>query len=277
MPEFTYTARDTAGAKVTGTMTANTERDVIDALTVKSLFPVDVASNAGPKPITFGGKVSDQKIAVFYEQLASLMTNGVPLLRSLAVLREQTTIPALESALDDVIARVEDGEELANCFARHPKVFSEMAVNMSRAGAEGGFLEDALFRVSTFTEQQAELKARTVGAMIYPVILGTMGTLIVAVLLVYFVPKFGSMFEQLQARGELPGPTRWLLWFSNSLQSYGLFVIGGGVIAWLLLRTQLRTERGKFLVDSLKIKTPLVGGIFQSLAVARFCRVLGNL
>ena len=104
-------------------------------------------------------------------------------------------------------------------FRPTSKIFSEMAVNMSRAGAEGGFLEERLTRVAKFTEQQAELKSRTVGALIYPAVLATIGTIVVAVLIVFFVPKFGQMFDQLRAMGELPAITDWLLWFSDFVRT----------------------------------------------------------
>lgn len=279
MPDFKYTARNLAGELVSGSMSANTERDVITSLTGQSLFPVKVASVAEKKAgISFGGgRVNDQKIATFYEQLATLMSNGVPMLRSLKILQEQTKIPVFRDALADVISRVEDGETLSDCFARHPRIFSEMAVNMSRAGAEGGFLEDALTRVAKFTEQQSELKSRTVGALIYPAVLASIGTIVVAVLLVFFVPKFGAMFDQLRQKGELPAVTEYLLAFSGFLQSWGLIFLGILAVGVVLLRVQLNTERGRQIVDRVKLKIPLFGPIFLSLAVSRFCRVLGTL
>jgi general secretion pathway protein F/type IV pilus assembly protein PilC len=279
MPEFTYTARNLTGEIVTGAMSANTERDVVNALSGKSLFPVKVSAkdDGKGKQITFGGRVSEQKIAVFYEQLATLMTNGVPMMKSLRILKDQTRIPSLEAALDDVISRVEDGETLADSFSRHPKVFSEMSVNMSRAGAEGGFLEDALMRVAKFTEQQAELKSRTVGALIYPAVLASIGTLVVAVLLIFFVPKFGQLFDQLRELGQLPAITDWLLWFSEFLKSYILIILVVATIAIILIRVQLNTDAGRKFSDRLKIKIPLFGSIFLNLAVGRFCRVLGTL
>lgn len=277
MPDFTYTARNSTGEMVSGSMTANTERDVVNALSGKSLFPVKVESQQSAKAITFGGRVNDQKIAVFYEQLASLISNGVPMLKSLSILKEQTRIPAFKSALEDVIAKVEDGETLSDSFARHPKIFSEMAVNMSRAGAEGGFLEDALTRVASFTEQQAELKSRTVGALIYPAVLATIGTLVVTILLVFFVPKFGELFDQLREKGQLPKITDWLLWFSGFLRSYGIFILLALLAVFGLIRYQLSTESGRRFSDRMKIKVPLMGPIFLSLAVGRFCRVLGTL
>ena len=283
MPDFTYIARDMSGAKIEGSMTANSEADVIKRLSKDSLFPVSVTDAAASTKkslemnLEFGGKPNGQKMAVFYQQLASLLENGVPLIRSLTLLKKQTKNKKLGEALDDVIARVEDGEELSDSFRRHDSIFSNMAINMSRAGAEGGFLEDALDRVGTFTEQQADLKAKTVGAMIYPVILATMGSVIVAVLVIFFVPKFASVFDSLAAEGELPAATVWLLWFSDTIRGYWLvmLLVAGGL--FVLLRTHFSTESGKLMLDQIKLKVPLVGPILLSLAVARFCRVLGTL
>ncbi len=283
MPDFTYIARDLSGEKIEGSMSANSEADVISRLSAKSLFPVTVKNQdeAGSRGLElqlgFGGGVSDHKIAVFYEQLSSLMRNGVPLIASLTLLRDQTTIKPLKEALDDVIAQVEEGEELYKAFSKYPKVFSDMAINMSKAGAEGGFLEDALGRVGKFTEQQAELKSRTVGAMIYPAILGCLGTIIVGVLVVFFVPKFAEVFEDLRREGELPMATEWLLWISDTLRSYGLFILLGLGALFVIVRAQLATPSGQMFVDKWKIKLPVIGPILLSLAVARFCRVLGTL
>ena len=277
MPEFTYTARSMSGEMVSGTMDANTERDVVNSLSGQSLFPIKVSTEVEKKPFTIGGGVNDQKLAVFYEQLASLMTNGVPMMRSLKILKDQTRSPIFKETLEDVIGRVEDGETISDAFARHPKIFSEMAVNMSRAGAEGGFLEEALDRVAKFTEQQSELRGRTIGALIYPAVLATIGSIVVAVLLIFFVPSFGELFQQLRDMGELPAITDWLLSVSGFLRSYGLIFVVVGAILYAVIRVQLSTEKGRRLWDGIKIKLPLFGPIFLNLAVARFCRVLGTL
>lgn len=278
MPEYNYKARNLQGEITTGSMFANTEKDMVGALSAKGLFPVSVTTEIEKKQVSFGGgRVSDQKIAAFYEQLASLITNGVPMMRSLRILKEQAQVPVFRLALEDVIERVEDGETLSDAFAKHPKVFSEMAVNMSRAGAEGGFLEDALLRVAKFTEQQSELKSRTTGALIYPAVLATIGTIVVSVLIVFFVPKFGSMFDQLREMGELPLVTEWLLWFSDFVRGYGIFFAGLAAIGIVVLKYQLATESGRRWADRWKIKLPVLGPIFLSLAVGRFCRVLGTL
>lgn len=277
MPEFSYIARDMSGQRVTGNLSANSERDVINTLSGRSLFPIEVKSSE-KKGISFsGGRVNAQTISTFYDQLASLMKNGVPMLRSLAILKDQSSAASLKRALEDVISRVEEGATLSEAFARHPRIFNEMAVNMSRAGSEGGFLEDALERVAAFTEQQAELKSQTIGALIYPTVLASIGTVVVTILLVFFVPKFGQLFDQLRAKGELPWMTEWLLGFSAGLQRYGLIIVAIAVVLFLVARVQLKTEKGRRFADGLKIKLPLFGPIFLNLAVARFCRVLGTL
>jgi type II secretory pathway component PulF len=278
MPDFSYVARNLQGEKVSGSISAASEKEVVSMLSAQALFPVTVASAEKKKSgFSFGGRVSGQLMANFYFQLSSLLKSGVPLLKSITILRDQTANSSLKTVLKDLHSRIEDGEGIGEAMSRHPKVFNEIAVNMARAGAEGGFLEDALDRVSKFTEQQNDLKARTTGALIYPAILAFAGTSIVTVLIVFFVPKFGEMFEQLRQRGELPWATDFLLGLSETIQSYGLFIVLGIVAFFLAIYYQLQTERGMRLADLAKLRMPMFGVIFQALAVARFCRVLGTL
>ncbi len=277
MPDFDYTARDLQGQKKVGTISAATEREAISLLSGKSLFPISVSTDEAKRTVYRNKGVKGQVMAATYAQLASLLRSGVPMLRSLAVIREQASNPTLKQVLDDIYTAVEDGQPMADGMQRYPRVFSEMAVNMTRAGAEGGFLEDALERVAHFTEQQEDLKSRTVGALAYPVFLGTIGSLIVAALIIFFVPKFGELFETLRERGELPFLTDWLLWLSDTLNRWWWLLLIGLVSLYVVLMERLRTDEGRRTADYLKMKLPLVGNILQSLAVARFCRVLGTL
>ena len=277
MPEFVYTARNLQGERITGSLTASTKQEVVSSLNKQSLFPVEVDQVKQSQAFRFGAGVRAQTMATFYSQLAGLLRSGVPLLRSIRILAQQSSNQTLSETLSKVESLVEDGETLGNAMSGFPKVFNDVAVNMARAGGEGGFLEDALDRVAKFTEQRSDLKTRTVGALIYPVILGTTGTLIVTVLIVFFVPKFGEMFDQLRKRGELPWLTDWLLGFSGSIRHYGLIIFGVLAILSFIIYVQLKTDAGKRFSDYLKLKIPMFGAIFQNLAVARFCRVLGTL
>jgi type II secretory pathway component PulF len=281
MPLFAFTARDLTGKLVSGTIEAQSEREVANILSERSLFPVSVTAGKSANEGLFGfvrrKKVKAQTMAILYGQLASLLRSGVPLLRSLTVLGEQTSDSVLKEVLGEVKSRVEEGEPLGQAMARFPGVFSEMAVNMVRAGTEGGFLEDALERVGTFTELQEDLKGKTVSAMAYPVFLFCVGSIVITVLLVFFVPKFDMLFDRLRKKDQMPAVTEGLLAFSNFLQSYGWIVLVLGIVAFVFARIQLQTERGKDVFDRLKLKIPVLGDILMNLAVARFCRVLGTL
>ncbi len=280
MPTFAYTARDMAGKTVSGTIQATNEREVAALLSEKSLFPSKVNavdSRAGKSLLGQRKKVKGQTMATFYGQLATLLRSRVPMMRSLTVLGEQANDPVLGEIVKEIRARVEDGEPIGNAMARFPKVFGDMAVNMVRAGTEGGFLEDALERVSTFTELQEDLKGRTVSALAYPVFLFSVGSVVITGLLVFFVPKFDAMFDRLRQKGDMPWYTESLLGFSTILQSYGwlLVVIAIAVIAFI--KVQLATDAGKRTMDKVKLRIPVLGDILMNLAVARFCRVLGTL
>lgn len=243
----------------------------------QSLFPVNVSASKSATAFLQSKKVRGQVMAVVYSQMAALLRSGVPLLRALAVLREQSSIPVLKEVLSDVHSRIESGSTLAEAVARHPGAFSEMAINMIRAGGEGGFLEDALERVAQFTEQQEDLKGRTLGALAYPIFLGTVGTLVVMGLMIFFVPKFATLFDNLRARGELPAATEALLWISDTMRTWWWIAGLAAAVGYIFLRNWLATPQGRYISDRLKLKTPVLGSIYQALAVSRFCRVLGTL
>ncbi|MEM8735304.1 MAG: type II secretion system F family protein [Planctomycetota bacterium] len=276
MPEFAYTARDMTGQKKSGTLTANSQHDVLAQLDSMSLMPVEITVARDTAKIS-GKRISGQVMANAYNQLAALLRSGVPLLRALTVMSQQASKPALKAVLEEVKTKVEDGEPLPEVMAKYPRTFNNMAVNMVRAGTEGGFLEDSLERVAAFTEQQEDLKGRAGGALAYPIFLACVGSAVVSVLIIFFVPKFEPLFADLRKQGQLPAATDMLLGFSAFLQSSWMFLLGGLVIGLFALGAFLRTESGQHWLDYVKIKVPLFGKIFLNLAVARFCRVFGTL
>lgn len=278
MPEFAYIARDLTGNRVEGTLAAGTEREVVAALSGRNLFPLKVASSDGRAPgAQSSPRVRARIMASTYGQLAALLGSGVPLLRSLEVLREQTPHKNLGVVLEDVHSRVQEGNNLADAMARHPRAFGELATSIVRAGGEGGFLEEALDRLAKFTEQQDELKSRVVGALVYPMLLMGLGTIVVNVLIIFFVPKFETLFARLRERGELPIITDWLLSLSAIMQSYGIFLLLGLVGIGFIIQKRLQTDEGRAWLDKWRLKVPVASGIYLSLAVSRFCRVLGTL
>ena len=277
MPDFAYIARDLAGKSVTGTVSAASTRDAAVQLGSKSLFPISIKVDK-TKQVRKTGRVGGAQMASFYGQMASLLRSGVPMLKALSVLSQQSgSSRTLRNAIAEIKAKVEEGESLPDAMARYPRIFNDMAVNMTRAGSEGGFLEDALERVSGFVEQQEELKGKTLGALAYPVFVMGVGVVVVTVLLIFFVPKFEGIFQSMRSKEGLPLATEILLGISKFVQNYWWVVIGLIAGSVLLLKKYLETAEGQYQADLVKIKTPLIGGVFLNLAVARFCRVLGTL
>jgi type II secretory pathway component PulF len=279
MPQFSYLARTASGDDVTGVITAGSERETLNLLAEKALYPMQVRGLDGAAPRwKLGRRVKPSLVATNLSQLADLLDNGVPLLQALDILAQQAAQRELARVLVDVRDQVAEGVSLDEALARHPRVFSDLTVSMVRAGSEGAFLEDALKRTADFLELREELKWRVIGAMTYPCFLAVAGFTVVVVLVVFFVPKFAELFARLEQQGGgLPAATTALLALSDFLGRYGLVVLAAaaGLIVWL--RRAAGTERGRTLADRWKLKIPVAGPIFLNSAVSRFCRVLGTL
>lgn len=273
MPDFAYTARSLTGQLVEGTLSAGNEREAVANLTGQELFPLKVKA-AGKQQQSGSLRVKGKFITPVYSQLAALLRSGVPMLRALEVIHGQASNPALKQVLEDVKNRVEDGSTLSEAMGRHPRAFSELATSVVRAGSEGGFLEESLERVAVFTDQQDDLRAKVVGAMVYPLVLIGIGTLVVGGLIVFAVPMVEEMFD---GRDQLPFLTRTLLAISDFLRGYGwvaALAIAGGVYG---ARQWAASEEGRERLDAIRTRVPLIGSIYLNLAVGRFCRVLGTL
>lgn len=279
MAEYRYIAREMTGLQVTGTISANSEREALGSLAARNLFPVsiDLAQSAKAHQANKRRKVPARILTVFYTQLADLLRAGVPLLRSLDLLVRQTRHMTLKLVVQDVRDQVADGTRLAEAMRQHPTVFSELTISMVRAGEEGSFLEESLQRIADFTEHQEELKGRIVGAMAYPSFLVVVGTIIVVGMLVFFVPQFESLFDNMRKEGTLPTATIALLATSSFLKSHGWMLLIGIGAAIFFGRTYFTDEIGRKRFDEFKLKLFGIGSVVRSLAVARFCRVLGTL
>lgn len=279
MPDYNYIARELTGQQTTGVLTAGTEREALGQLAARNLFPLEirVAESTKKQEASKRRRVGGRTLAVFYTQLADLLRAGVPLLRSITILERQTRNLTLKTVVQEIRDDVADGTRLAEAMRKHPSVFSELAISMVRAGEEGSFLEDTLTRIATFTEHQEDLKGRVIGALIYPAILVVLGTIIVAAMMIYFVPQFEPTFASLREAGQLPWATTALVGLSDTLRNYGwlilLALVGGG----FALQRSLQTAAGKRRLDLFRLNMYGLGQVTRSLGIARFCRVLGTL
>ncbi len=279
MPDFKYIAREFSGKQVSGVLTAQSERDAVGLLSAQQLFPIQVIpkESVQARAQRRARRVPASKLSTFYSQLSDLLRAGVPLLRALDLLQKQTVHPGLQTIVKEVRDQVADGSRFAEALRKHPVVFSDLTVSIVRAGEEGGFLEDSLQRIAIFTEHQEELKAKVVGASVYPLILMSLGSVIVCLMMVYFVPKFEPLFEGLREAGQLPTATVILLAISGTLQNYGWLVIIAILAAAYGVQQALQSPAGRKFLDEWRLKALGVGSLFRSLAISRFCRVLGTL
>ncbi len=280
MQEFAYTARDMKGQDVNGLITADSRGDVMALLTDRSLFPIKVgpAKKAAAFSLGFGGRISTELLAATLTQLSDLLSNGVPLLKGLEILIQQSPSERMQKVLSDIRGRISEGEQLHEAMAVHSDIFSELTLSIVRAGTEGAFLEQSLEQTAEFLERQEELTGKIRGAMAYPAFLLVVGISVTIVLIIFFVPMFADMFSELERNGTLPIATIMLLGLSDLLGSlYGILVAAGCVGIVVGIRKWMATPRGREIIDGTKTKLPVFGPLFLNGATSRFCRILGTL
>jgi general secretion pathway protein F len=221
--------------------------------------------------------VNVRLLAVVTRQFAVLIRSGIPLVPSLTALAEQVEDERLARVLADVKGQVNEGASLADAMQAHPRVFSNIYVNMVRAGESSGALDVVLERLADFTTGQADLKNKIVGAMIYPVVMVFAGSLVMIGLFVFVVPRITKIFASAEA--QLPLLTRVLIGISEVLRNpvllLGVFALM--VVGWILARNWVATPSGRFRFDAWKLRAPLFGRIHRMVAIARFARTLGTL
>ena len=269
MPTFAYEARDSVGVRVAGTLDAASELAALADLQSRGLSPTKVAERRAPRSRGVGARA----LANSYRQLGDLLRAGVPLLRSLRLLGRGKSNVRLAATWQSIADAVQDGERLAEAMARYPGVFPDVQVAMVRAGERGGFLEDVFARLAIFIENQAEMRSKVVGNLIYPVILLAVGFGIVIAALIFFVPKF----KKFHVKGELPLPTRFLMGVSDILvERWPWLLLAVAAIAvagwWAWQRPALQRR----LRDA-ELRVPQYGALIRAICVARFTRVLGTL
>lgn len=277
MPTYRYAARNQLGVKIEGQTDAATEAEAVAALTAAGMFPTEIKPVLQQAATGKVRRVSGQLLAAFYSQLADLLKSGVPLLRSLKTLHDQTSNSNLKFVIDNVSRRVEAGETLADAMSRYHIVFGDMGIQMIKAGGEGGFLEESLNHIADFTETQDDLKGRIVGALVYPILLCTFMIVVVTVIMVGIVPSFAPLFENMRRQGELPWATEILLRISADMKYILAAAVPIVIAAGIWFRFWTSTDNGSRTIDQFKLRIPVAGKVYEGFAVARFCRILGTL
>ena len=280
MAQFKYSAQDASGEIQKGTIEADTKDAAVAALKKKSMRPLAVETqkkSAANIQIKMPGsnKVKNEDIVIFTRQLATMINAGVPLIQSLATMRDQTDSEALQAVLDKVVVKVQSGIPLSEALAEHPKVFSPVYINMVKAGEEGGILDQIMERLAIQEEKDAEIRGKLKSALTYPAVVMIVAIGAVTFLLTNIIPNFGEIFEQYDM--DLPIQTRILLGLSDFLVSNAIGIviaIVGSIVA--LLRWK-KTPKGKFLFDKFLLKAPIFGTVVLKVNVARFAQTFSSL
>jgi len=277
---YQYSVRDRAGKVVSGTLEADSQAAVAAKLKQMGYAPISISQHkAGMKTEIkipgFGGRVKLKDLAVMSRQFATMINSGLSMLRSLTILAEQTDNKELARILGEVGKDVETGVALSSALAKHPDAFPPLFVNMCRAGEVGGFLDSVLLQIAANYEAEVKLRGKVKSAMTYPVVVLVMAVLAVIGMLLFIVPTFASMFDTLG--GELPAPTKMLVFMSNALKVLAPFLLVGFIAFVFVWRKIKNTDRVRNVVDPLKLKVPVFGPLFQKIALSRFARNLGTM
>ncbi len=272
--------------------TGKTVRGVIDAdspaqarrkLREQELYPTDIKEDSGGGASgggggrfrSSGGRVSLRDIALMTRQLAVLLRAGMPVLEALNALQDQTSRVRLRATIYEVRDKVNSGRTLGDSMADHPKVFSDLYVNMVRAGEVSGTLEQVLARLADIIERQSKLRSQIMSSMAYPIFMALFALAIITFLLMVIVPRITDMFERQEI--ELPALTKGLIAFSDFLGSYWWVVLGVFALLFALWRLWISREEGRKSWDKLKLKFPLYGQLHLKLVCGRFARTMGTM
>ncbi len=276
MPYFQYTAMDPNGQPVKAVMEAENESLVLGRLREQNLQVVDIKEMQKKKAAAIGkAKMKPKALVIFSRQFATMIDAGIPIMRCLEILSSQTRDQALKPALEMVAMDVKGGMQLNEAIAKHPRVFNKLYVNMIRAAEIGGILDIILDRLSGFLEYESEVKAKIKSAMMYPVLVLCFSQLMLFVLFSFVLPKFKEIFDGMDVK--LPVVTAALFAMGDFMQKFWwmiLLALGAFLIG---VKMYGKTPKGRYQLDFLKLKMPIVGELGLKMSVARFCRTLGTL
>lgn len=283
MPDYLFSAHDASGSIQKGTISAHDEAAAFASLRGRHLEPflLKPAEKSGGLSMNIalpgGGKVPTKDLVIFTRQFSTMVSAGVPIMRALVLLKEQSESAVLKKAVEQVVEDVQSGRTLSEALAKHPKVFSPIYVNMVRAGEAGGILDDILKRLAFQQEKDAAIKGKIKAAMVYPSVIGAVTLIAMFVLMTFIVPKIGNILVSFGT--QLPIYTRILLAVSNTMKTpaFLLSVLIGLPVLTVVFRRWKRTPKGRYAWHSLLLRMPIVNVIIVKTAIARFSRIFASL
>lgn len=281
MPTFAYQATNSANKTIRGTLNAADKNTALQMLGKQGLHPVSVEIQSDVKKkgkSFFAPKVKTSDLVLFTRQLSTMVSAGVPLLRALTTMRDQVENPTLKAVIGDLVHDIQGGISLAEAMSKHPDTFSDIFVNMIRAGEAAGIVDDILKRLATQVEKNASMKKKIKSASTYPIVLLTLTVGAFFGLMIFIIPRIGAILKDLGGEdAKLPLITEVMLGISGFLTSYWYIVIGVLVTTIVLLRRYLKTPSGRFAFHRLVLKVPVLKNLITKISVARFTRTFSAL
>jgi len=275
MATYQYTAKDYNGRTVIGVVEAPGEQDAANILHNKSMIVVAIKEIKDRQMRAGGAKVKLEDLVVFSRQLATMIDAGIPLVQALGILAEQVENKVLKNVVLTVRQDIEAGMSFCDALSKHPAVFSELFINMSRAGEASGMLDEVLDRLASYLEKTASLQRKINSSLVYPAVVISMAFLITAVLLLKVVPTFKGIFDMLG--GQLPLPTQILILVSDLFRKYFFYgAVALGLIVFLFQK-YVSTVKGRYQFDKFQLQVPVLGELFRKVAVAKFSRTFSTL
>jgi type IV pilus assembly protein PilC len=278
MPVYRYKAIKDNGERTEGTYAANSRQDVISMLRDKGYYPIDVQEEIQGKDIkafNLFSKVKIKDIAVFCRQFYAMLNSGITIVSCLDVLKQQTENKKLRIVIGEVYDDVQKGLTFSEALRKHDDVFPELLINMVEAGEVSGNLDDIMARMAVHFEKENKINNKIKGAMVYPIVLSILAVVVVVFLLTFVMPTFVGMF---QGTGlELPMPTRILLRISDIIRNYWYIIISILLIAAVGIKRYIKTDNGRYIVDSIKFRLPIVKSTTKKVITSRFTRTLSTL
>lgn len=272
MPLFHYTALDGAGKRVVGMLSGASEQSILAELEARALVPVKIAERSERLRARRRG-LSARRLAEVYIQFGDMLQAGVPVLRALRVLSGQKD-QRIAGVFREIAGAVAEGEELGEAMGRRPEIFKPTQVAIIRAGEKGGFLEDAVMRLGQFVERQAELRGKLAGSLIYPMVLVSLGLVILVVIFTVLIPMVQPMFKRIE---KLPAITEIVFAIAKVVGGYAPVVIGVLVAMAIAFGIVRRRPGVREFLDGVVLRLPAVGPLVRAIAVARFSRMLGTM
>jgi type IV pilus assembly protein PilC len=275
---YTYKARDTSGKLVRGTMEAPSRTELIDKLQKMGFMTTSVSESALGMRVSVFEKlthVSSGDMLMFYIQMSNMINAGVSILMCLDTISKQAENRKLKEAIESITRQVEAGSSLSESFAAQPHIFTKLFVSMIKAGEASGNLDTVLMRYATFFESQEDLREKVRGALFYPMILLGAGITVMIFIVTFVIPKFADIY--MRAGITLPAVTMIVYNIGFAIKHYWYLLIGFFIAVLSVLGFYFRTERGTLILDSLKLRIPIIGAVYRKVCVSRFARTLATL